>query len=62
MNSLAFNKNLPELNLGHFWPESLSYGVTRAAPGCHGIDSFSVEVRPSHYITLFMSMKCSDPT
>ena len=28
--------------------------MTRAAPGYHGIYSFSIEVRPSHYITLFM--------
>ena len=35
--------------------------MTRAALGYQGIYSFSIEVRPSHYITLFMPMKCSAP-
>lgn len=35
--------------------------MTRAALGYQGIYSFSIEVRPSHYIMLFMPMKCSAP-
>ena len=50
MYSLMFHENLPKLNLGHFWPGSLS------APGYQGIYSFSIEVRPSHYI----SCSCRD--
>ena len=33
--------------------------MTRAAPGYQGIYSFSIEVTPSHYITLFMP-RCNE--
>ena len=53
MYSLMFHENLPKLNLGHFWPRSLSLW-----PGLHqGTRVFIASL----LITLFMSVKCFAP-